>query len=209
MSDDGERDDEIERYRRRSRKIRSPDDDPEDDRAPANPPPVEDSTVDTRRQSSDTPDRTLADVLAESSGGRPVTVETDSLAVTLVDMPRITVGEFVYDHQVEPSREADTRPVALFDVENTSARPLRWKSARTQFIGDDGYTYQPAHLSLDPSRLGPGCHTRQVEIEPGRRARVVTLVEQLPAGVDIVEVVHAFTARGGRAETERLVFSLE
>jgi hypothetical protein len=151
-----------------------------------------------------------ADSLAEAverSAGRPSTVETRGLTATLVGVPRIDLAEFVYDHQLDPAEEGRTRPVALFDLENTSERPLRWRDARTAFVGDDDYPYQPAHLSLDPAALGPGCHTRQVEIEPGRRARLVTLVEELPAGVEVSEVVHTHSTR--RGEDQRLVFSVK
>jgi hypothetical protein len=155
------------------------------------------------------PERGDATSLAEAveqSATRPATVEAQGLTATLVGVPRIDLAEFVYDHQIDPDEEGRTRPVALFDLENTGQRPLRWRDARTSFVGDDDYTYQPAHVSLDPAALGPGCHTRQVEIEPGRRARLVTLVEELPAGVEIAEVVHTFTRR--RGEDERLVFSV-
>jgi len=151
-----------------------------------------------------------ADSLAEAverSAARPSTAETRALTATLVGVPRIDLAEFVYDHQLGRDEEGQTRPVALFDLENTGDRPLRWRDARTSFVGDDDYTYQPAHVSLDPTALGPGCHTRQVEIEPGRRARVVTLVEELPAGVEIAEVVHTLAYR--RGEDQRLVFSVE
>jgi hypothetical protein len=143
----------------------------------------------------------------EQLATRPATVEARDLTATLVGVPRVDLAEFVYDHQVDPGEEGRTRPVALFDLENTGNSPLRWRDARTSFVGDDDYTYQPAHVSLDPAALGPGCHTRQVEIEPGRRARVVTLVEELPAGVEVAEVVHTLTRR--RGEDERLVFAVE
>lgn len=148
----------------------------------------------------------LADAVAQSAG-RPSTVETRGLTATLVGVPRVDLAEFVYDHQVDRAEDGQTRPVALFDLENTSDRPLRWRDARTTFVGDDEYTYQPAHVSLDPAALGPGCHTSQVEIEPGRRARLVTLVEELPRGVEVSEVVHTLTHR--RGEDQRLVFSVE
>lgn len=133
-----------------------------------------------------------------------VRVESESVAATLVGIPRLDVSEFVYSHQ---TRDGSQQPVALFDVRNRSDRPVRWQSNRTQFIGDDEYTYRPASLSLDPSKLGPGCHTRQVEIAPGRRARIVTLVEELPPNVDIVEVIHSLPRRTGAPGLERLVFS--
>lgn len=143
----------------------------------------------------------------EAVVGDGVTVETETLSATLAGVPRVELAEFVYDHQLDRSHEGETHRLALFDIENTSDRPLRWQAGQTRFIGNDDYTYQPARLSLDPAKLGPGCHTRQVEISPGRRARVVTLVEQLPDGVDIVEVVHRLTSpRHG--DSDRLVFSV-
>lgn len=148
----------------------------------------------------------LVDAVAGSLSRRDaVTVESASARATLVGVPTVDVAEFVYSHQ---SDEIGQRPVALFDVENTSDVPLTWQSTRTQFVGDDTYTYQPSRLALDPSQLGPGCHTRQVEVPPGRKARVVTLVETLPPNVDIVEVVHTLPARTGPGGRERLVFSL-
>ncbi|MFC7057074.1 hypothetical protein [Halovenus salina] len=146
----------------------------------------------------------IADAVSGSLTSRDaVTVASESARATLVGVPVIDVGEFVYDHQID---DGGKQPVALFDVENTSDSPLRWQSSRTQFIGDDEYTYGPARASLDPAQLGSGCHTRQVELPPGRKARIVTLVEALPPNVEVVEVVHSLPgSRGGR---ERLVFSL-
>lgn len=150
---------------------------------------------------------TLAEEIARSTTGQPVSAQNDAISASLVGIPRVELEKLAYDHQLDGSRDAgETRPVALFDIENTGTRPLRWNASRTRFIGDDEYTYQPAHLSLDPKRLGPGCHTRQVRIEPGTRARMVTLVEQLPAGVEIAEVVH--TLASGGLGSERLVFSI-
>lgn len=156
--------------------------------------------------SADRPE-TLADAVADAAM-RPATAETASLTARLVGIPELELGEFVYPHQLPDSEAAETRPVALFDVENRTEQPIRWRSARTKFIGDDRYTYRPAHVSLEPGQLGPGCHTRQVEIEPGRRARMVTLVERLPRDVEIVEVVQT-VPRPAPAENERLVFSVE
>jgi hypothetical protein len=156
--------------------------------------------------SADTPE-TIADAVA-GAAMTPATAETDSITATLVGIPELELGEFVYPHQLPDSEAGETRPVALFDLENRTDRPIRWRSARTKFVGDDRYTYQPAHVSLEPGQLGPGCHTRQVELEPGRRARMVTMVERLPRDVEIVEVVQT-VARRAPAENERLVFSVE
>ena len=143
----------------------------------------------------------------DSEFGQPVTVSTDALSATLLGVPRIAVDEFVYRHQQGPQTDGDTRQSALFDIENTSDRPIRWDDKKTSFIGTDGYTYRGAHLSLDPARLGPGCHTRSVEIEPGCRARVMTLVERLPEGVEVARVVHSVPSRNHR--DQRLTFDLQ
>lgn len=153
------------------------------------------------------PPKTIADAVAGAAMS-PATAETDSITATLVGIPDLELGEFVYSHQLPDSEAGERRPVALFDLENRTDRPIRWRSARTKFVGDDRYTYQPAHVSLEPGQLGPGCHTRQVEIDPGRRARMVTMVERLPRDVEIVEVVQTI-ARRAPAENERLVFSVE
>jgi hypothetical protein len=155
---------------------------------------------------SDTTPSSISDAVSGSLSRRDaVTVESDSARATLVGIPTIDIEEFVYSHQAD---EGGTHPVALFDVENTTDSPLKWQTSRTQFVGDDEYTYQPARLTLDPSQLGPGCHTRKVELPPGRRARVVTLVEALPPGVEIAEVVHSLPAQSGLGGRERLVFTL-
>jgi len=150
---------------------------------------------------------TLADTVA-GSATRPTTVETDSLSATLIGVPRVDLAEFVYSHQLDPTGPEEPRPVALFDVENRTEQRLRWRSARTKFIGTDEYTYQPAQLSLEPAQLGPGCHTRQIELEPKSKARMVTLVEQLPQGVEVAKVVQTIPRRGV-AQNERLVFTVE
>lgn len=141
---------------------------------------------------------------------RQVTVETDSVRATLVAIPEVDVRELAYEHGIDRSRLADgapTQPIALFDLHNVGEFPITWRSSRTRFIGDDGYSYQPAQLSLDPAQLGSGIHTRRVEIRQDRRARVATLVEPLPAGVDVAEVVQTVSVAAAGTETERLVFS--
>lgn len=151
--------------------------------------------------------QTLTEVIT-AAGTDPVSVETPQLGATLVAIPEVSLEEFVYEHQIEEAHRTEPpRSIALFDLENTGSRPIRWRSARTKFIGDDGYTYRPAHLSLEPSTLGPGCHTRQVEIEPGSKARMVTLVERLPEGVSIEKVVQTVPAPGPGGN-ERLVFPI-
>jgi len=142
----------------------------------------------------------------DSEFGQPMTVSTDSLSATLLGVPQVAVDEFVYRHQ-QGQTDGDTRQSALFDIENTSDRPLRWDHNKTSFIGTDGYTYRAAHLSLDPARLGPGCHTRSVDIEPGCRARVMTLVERLPEGVEVARIVHSVPSR--HHPDRRLTFDLQ
>lgn len=150
----------------------------------------------------------LADAVAQTASS-PTTVESESLTATLVGVPRIDLQEFVYSHQLDPTEpEQCPRPVALFDLENRTDQRLRWRSARTKFIGTDEYTYGPAQLSLEPGQLGPGCHTRQVELEPESKARMVTLVEQLPQSVEVAKVVQTIPRRGA-AQNERLVFAVE
>ncbi|WP_253738784.1 hypothetical protein [Halohasta salina] len=143
----------------------------------------------------------------DAAFGQPTTVSTDALSATLLGVPRIAVDAFVYRHQLDSQTDGEIRPSALFDVENTSSRPIRWDPNRTSFIGSDGYTYRGAHITLDPSRLGPGCHTRSVEIQPGCRARVMTLVERLPEGVEVARIVHSVSSR--RHADQRLTFELQ
>lgn len=166
-------------------------------------------TNDSRPQAADAGSaNSLADAVAQTAS-RPTTVESDSLSATLVGVPRIDLQEFVYAHQLDPTEpEQGSRPVALFDMTNRTDRRLRWRSARTKFIGTDEYTYQPAQLSLEPAQLGPGCHTHRVELEPGSKARMVTLVEQLPQGVEVAKVVQTIPHRGA-TQNERLVFAVE
>ncbi|WP_436902767.1 hypothetical protein [Halovenus halobia] len=189
MSED---DDGIEPYGRSRRPQRRDDDSPVSTDRDGHPPAAATS---------------LADAVAQTAS-RPTTVDTGSLSATLVGVPRIDLQEFVYPHQLDPDREEGPRPVALFDIENCSDQRLRWRSARTKFIGSDEYAYQPARLSLEPDQLGPGCHTRQVELEPNSKARMVTLVEQLPQGVEVAKVVQT-VPRAGAAQNERLVFAVE
>jgi len=197
MSDEERRNGDIERYNRRNL-------DSSNDRNHALSPFSDDDSP--HRPNSGEKPSSIADAVSGSlSRTDAVTVESDSARATLVGIPTIDVEEFVYSHRTD---EGGTHPVALFDVENTTDSPLKWQTSRTQFVGDDEYTYQPARLTLDPSQLGPGCHTRQVELPPGRRARLVTLVEALPPGVEIAEVVHSLPSQSGLGGRERLVFSL-
>lgn len=145
----------------------------------------------------------------QSRSGESLTVETPLLTATLVGVPQVQLAEFVYTHQRESLQAVEaTRACALFDIENTSSRRLRWTSRRTAFIGSDKYTYRQAHVSLDPSKLGPGCYPRQVTIEPGCRARVITPVEQLPPAVDVAKVVQTVSAPGRRG-SQQLTFSVK
>lgn len=165
----------------------------------------DDDTPVTGNEQASKPD-SLSDAVSGSlSRSNAVTVETESACATLVGVPRVDIQEFLFSHQANGKSE---RCVALFDVENTSDEPLRWKANKTQFVGTDEYTYSPSRTSLDPKSLGPGCHTRQVELPPGKRARVVTLVEELPQGVEVDEVVQTLSAGVGTTGNERLVFSL-
>lgn len=140
--------------------------------------------------------------------GRSAAIDTAAVTVTVLAVPQVDAREVVYDHQHDEIEPSATRPLVLFDVENTSEESLRWRPARTQFVGDDDYTYGTSTLSLDPSAFGPGCHTHSVTIEPGRRARIVTLTEELPAGASIEEVIYR-THAGGSVGSERLSFELE
>jgi hypothetical protein len=176
----------------------------------SNPPASDRADTPTRSRSESRPDsaESLADAIAQTAA-RPTTVETNAVSATLVGVPRIDLQEFVYAHQLDPDQtERQPRPVALFDIENNSDCRLHWRSARTKFIGTDEYSYQPAQLSLEPAQLGPGCHTRQVELEPGSKARMVTLVEQLPRDVEVAKVVQTIPRRGA-AQNERLVFAVD
>lgn len=202
MSDEGNSDGDIERFDRSSNRIRSPGD--ESESGSGRP----DRRTDAASNQPATGD-SLAAEIARSVSGRPVSAASETVEATLVGIPEVDVSAFVYDHQVDDSTADRRQPVALFDLENTGHRPVHWQPSRTKFIGTDGYTYQSAQLTLDPSSLGPGCHTRQVEIEPGRRARVVTLVERLPQGVSVAEVVHTLTSKVGGRNTERLVFAVD
>lgn len=146
--------------------------------------------------------------LSNADGARSDVATTEDMTVALVGLPRVELSEFVYSHQLPSGPdEQPIRQVALFDIENRGTGPLRWQAAKTKFIGTDGYTYRQAHESLDPAKLGPGCHTRQIEVEPGRKARFVTLVEELPPGVEIAEVVQTVPGRG-RRESRRLELSV-
>ena len=144
----------------------------------------------------------------EADFGPSVTVSTESVTATLLGTPRIDLQEYVFPHQLERHRATgETRVCALFDIENTSRRPIQWGPRQTTFVGTDAYTYRQAQLSLDPSRLGPGCHSRLVEIQPGCRARVMTLVEQLPSTVEVARVIH--TVGSHHANRRRLTFDVQ
>jgi len=138
--------------------------------------------------------------------GKPLTIVTGIVTATLVGVPKVRIDDLVYAHQRKQISGA-TRACALFDIKNTSNVPIHWTSRQTKFIGSDSYTYKQAHFSLDPSQLGAGCYPRQVEIEPGCRARVITPVEHLPKGVDIENIIQKITPRG-QPGSHRLTFSL-
>lgn len=162
----------------------------------------------TTRETAVTPGDQLADRFG-TAVGHPVTVSTESMTVRLLGVPRVDIGEFVYAHQLDSLQgDDDTRQSALFDIENTSDKPLRWEPRHSSFIGTDSYTYRQAHLSLNPARLGPGCHTRSVTIEPGCRARAMTMVERLPSSVEVATVVHSIPSRR-HTEGQRLTFAVE
>lgn len=138
--------------------------------------------------------------------GESLTIETGAVRATLVGVPHVRVDDLVYAHHRD-RLEASTRPCALFDVENTSSAPINWTSRQTKFIGTDDYTYRHSHISLDPSKLGPGCYPSQIEIEPGCRARIITPVEQLPSSVGVSKVIQQVTFRG-RLASQKLTYTL-
>jgi hypothetical protein len=163
------------------------------------------STTDTTKQQESAGGHVTDRIQAHA--GEPLTIETGAVTATLLGVPCVRVDDLVYAHQHEKLR-GNTRACALFDIENTGSGPIHWTSRRTKFIGSDGYTYSQAHVSLDPSQLGAGCYPRQVEIEPGCRARVITPVEQLPAAVDVAKVIHTVAAHG-QPGSQRLTFTLK
>ena len=138
--------------------------------------------------------------------GDPLTIETGAVRATLVGVPEVRIDDLVYAHHRRRLGDS-VRPCALFDVENTGSVPINWTTRRTKFIGTDGYTYNRAHISLDPAQLGAGCYPSQVDIEPGCRARVITPVEQLPGSVDVAKVVQRVSFHG-RIGTQRLTYTL-
>lgn len=142
----------------------------------------------------------------QAHSGDSLTIETGMVTATLVGVPRVSIADLVYAHQQEAAATED-RPCALFVVENTSNAPIHWATRRTKFIGTDGYTYRQAHLSLDPAKLGPGTHTRTVNIEAGSRARVITPVEPLPRGVDVATVIQTVPSNEYRGN-QRLRYRL-
>lgn len=159
-----------------------------------------DGTVETKTESRRVTDR------IQANAGDPLTIETGAVRATLLGVLQVRIDDLVYAHYRRRLGDP-ARTCALFDVENTSSVPVHWTTRRTKFIGTDGYTYNRAHISLDPSRLGAGCHPSQVEIEAGCRARVITPVEQLPATVNVRKVIQTVSPRG-RPGSQRLVYSL-
>jgi hypothetical protein len=169
--------------------------------------------VDSNPKGSEISKSTIADEKTvsnriKSRSGSSLTIETDMLNVTLVGVPKISVVDLVYAHHQDAVDKSDpTRFCAMFDIKNTSNSLAHWRSQRTKFIGSDGYTYDQSHISLDSSTLAPGCHTTQVKIEPGCRARVITSVEKLPMGTDVAKVIHTVPSNRNRPE-HRLIFTL-
>jgi len=169
--------------------------------------------VDRSTQRPSPSDRTSGSVRSgmnsfSSTNETGVRVEGKTVLATLAGVPRVSIADVVYPHQLDTAHPPkETRVIALFDLKNVSNRPIRWSASQTSFIGSDAYTYSSSALSLDPGKLGPGCHTRSVSIEPGRKARIATLVEKLPPDVEIVEAVHTVGARRN-GTLDRLHFRL-
>lgn len=138
--------------------------------------------------------------------GEPLTIETGIVTATLIGVPKVRIDDLAYAHQRDRI-DGPIRACALFDIKNTSSVPIHWTSRQTKFIGSDTYTYKQTHFSLDPSQLGAGCYPRQVEVEPGCRARVITPVEQLPPEVTVKKIIQTISPHG-RPGSQRLTFSL-
>ncbi len=162
------------------------------------------STKVVRRNPETASDRVTDRIQAQA--GEPLTIDTGAVRATLVGVPQVRVDDLVYAHH-RARLDESVRACALFDIENTGRVPLNWTSRQTKFIGTDRYTYNRAHISLDPAQLGAGCFPSQVELEPGSRGRVITPVEQLPHSVDVAKVVHTVTFRG-QLDTQRLTYTL-
>ncbi len=142
----------------------------------------------------------------QTHSGDSLTIDTGDVKATLIGVPQVRIDDLVYTHH-RRRLNSSTRPCALFEVKNIGEVPVNWTSRQTKFIGSDGYTYKQSHISLDPSQIGPGCYSSQIEIEPGCRARIITPVEQLPPTVDVAQVIHRVGFRGQLAR-QRLTYTL-
>lgn len=144
----------------------------------------------------------------QSQPGVPLTIETDLLTATLVDLSKLSIADLTHSpHRDVGANSAAIRHCATIDVENTSDVPIHWLTRQTRFIGSDDHTYGQAHLPLTSTELAPGCHTTHVVIDPRCKARVITPIEQLPQGVEVTTVAHTLTLKGHTAP-RRLRFTL-
>lgn len=107
------------------------------------------------------------------------------------------------------------RYLVVFDVENTSDRLIAWETGDTKFHGTDGYTYTSSNHALNEHLLSARLNLNYAEIEAGRKAKVVTLVESMPEGVEVEEIVHTLDVfekgkvSGWAEEEERYVFNIQ
>ncbi|WP_436343106.1 J domain-containing protein [Natronorubrum sp. FCH18a] len=104
------------------------------------------------------------------------------------------------------------RPVAFFEVKNTSDKPLEWHGqANTTFIGDDGFMYEGSDIISPYATALPErwCAT-QVLLEPGRVLDAVVIAQNVPKEVSIKTVIYTQDLINEAAEdTERYLFDIK
>lgn len=142
----------------------------------------------------------------EDVAGDEVTFDPDEEAGTAFgtglsvsgEILELTLTGFVHDLELarlvdDPLLSPDVRrPVAFFELHNTSDRILPWRGrTQTSFIGDDGFMYDAASVVRPDADSLPGqwCGG-DVDVGPGRALKAIVVAQELPDEVTIGEIVY-------------------
>ncbi|WP_049889124.1 J domain-containing protein [Natronolimnohabitans innermongolicus] len=147
-------------------------------------------------------------------GHESLTVDGDDLRLTLSGLVQHVSLERLVEDEIIASTD---RTIAFFRVQNTGDRPLSWEgTAKTSFIGDDGFLYQGSNIvTPHADRLPERWCGTDVAIEPGLALDAVVIAEEIPDDVTVEKVMYTHrtvdeTGDGAHSggETERYLFEL-
>lgn len=149
------------------------------------------------------PDRTPDDQSEEATAGRAERA-TDEIAIDLVAFAeRADITDRVFEDD-----ERVVRPVAFFEVHNTSSEVIRWDCGKgMEIVGSDKFRYSgdPDGLVIKTSDFPSTWEKGKQKLRPDVRARGVAFFEALPDGVSAEKLVYTQKLHEGTEATSGIV----